>query len=200
MNGAERAYLEVRERLLGGAKPRDADNLRKWVKGTLTCSPTSVSREAGCSRGPIAAHDAPLWLQLPADRARWRRADQARGRGAGGGAAQVRVVAAAAAEQPRGARSAGDLRARPRERCAGLNREGGDRTRRAWTARVEASKRTVRYSGHSSSGIPIKPPCSRSTESSCGRIRLMCRRGAAPTTGTKNTGRDTPPVFFRHCP
>lgn len=59
MNGAERAYLEVRERRLGGAKPRDADNLRKWVKGTLTCSPTSVSREAGCSRGPIAAHDAP---------------------------------------------------------------------------------------------------------------------------------------------
>lgn len=57
MNGAERAYLDAREHLLSGAKPRDADNLRKWSKGTLTCNPTSVAREADCSRAPIAGHN-----------------------------------------------------------------------------------------------------------------------------------------------
>lgn len=57
MNDAEQAYLEARDHLLSGARPRAAENLRKWSKGTLTCNPTSVSREADCSRGPIAGHD-----------------------------------------------------------------------------------------------------------------------------------------------
>lgn len=54
MNDAERAYLEARDHILAGRRPEHPDNLAKWKRGTLTSNPTSISREAGYERGPIA--------------------------------------------------------------------------------------------------------------------------------------------------
>lgn len=54
MSDAERAYLEAREWILAGKKPRHVDNIAKWMRETLTANPTSVSKEAGFARGPIA--------------------------------------------------------------------------------------------------------------------------------------------------